>query len=329
MRYAHTLKRRGFTLIELLVVIAIIAVLVALLLPAVQQAREAARRSSCKNNLKQIGLALHNYHDTHGQFPPGAIYQPTTPGGAPENGRDAQWGATWVIMILPFLDQAPLYNQYNSSLIARTGNATTANNNVTRSTLVAWNCPSHPSVNSFLTQDFNGFAKGNYAGNTGAGGTFNRSDSRNGQIKGVFSAVEQYGAKFRDMLDGSSNTIAVGEIVKVDSGGDDRGAWGWVSGPLFSGRARQSPVRFFTPNSKEFYDCSPYSWNSTSQSVYNWRSTPDATGTTGGTGARSLHTGGVHFTLGDGSVRFISENVDQNTYLNLLSISDGNPIGDF
>src|SRR6476661_8060061 len=96
--------RRGFTLIELLVVIAIIAVLVALLLPAVQQAREAARRSQCKNNLKQIGLALHNYHDVNGCFPPAYI--------ADENGKPMH---SWRVLILPYLDQAALHTEYNFS----------------------------------------------------------------------------------------------------------------------------------------------------------------------------------------------------------------------
>ncbi|MBD3672419.1 MAG: DUF1559 domain-containing protein [Planctomycetaceae bacterium] len=331
MHVARTLKKRGFTLIELLVVIAIIAVLVALLLPAVQQAREAARRSSCKNNLKQLGLALHNYHDSHNQFPPGAIYQPLTPGGAPENGRDARWGATWVISLLPFIDQAPLYAQYDFTQIARTGNGTplTANNLVTRQKLVSMNCPSHPAVNTFLTQDFDGFAKGNYAASTGAGGTFNRNDSRNTQTRGLFSAVEQFGGNFSDMLDGSSNAIALGEIINVDSGGDDRGAWGWASGPLFSGRARTgTPERFLTPNSNDI-DCSPYAWNNSTARPVNLRNNPDCTGANAGTGARSFHTGGVHFTLGDGSVRFISENIDRTTYLNLLSVADGQPIGEF
>ncbi|MFH1301878.1 MAG: DUF1559 domain-containing protein, partial [Planctomycetota bacterium] len=116
--------KRGFTLIELLVVIAIIAILIALLLPAVQQAREAARRSTCKNNLKQIGLALHNYHDTHKVFPPGAIVTMIDTG----SGTSTQWtpwleagnttgagrhGTSWMLMILPFVDQANIYNKWN------------------------------------------------------------------------------------------------------------------------------------------------------------------------------------------------------------------------
>ncbi|MEQ9070724.1 MAG: DUF1559 domain-containing protein, partial [Gimesia chilikensis] len=104
----QTHRPRGFTLIELLVVIAIIAILIALLLPAVQQAREAARRTSCKNNLKQLGLGLHNYHDTHGCYPPGYIYRP----GASGN----QLGFGWVAMILPMIDQANLYNEFNFNL---------------------------------------------------------------------------------------------------------------------------------------------------------------------------------------------------------------------
>ncbi len=98
-------QARGFTLIELLVVIAIIAILISLLLPAVQQAREAARRSQCRNNMKQIGLAMHNYESTHGVFPSGRLERP----------GDTKW-VSWGVMILPYVDQAPLYNQYNQNL---------------------------------------------------------------------------------------------------------------------------------------------------------------------------------------------------------------------
>lgn len=98
-------RNAGFTLIELLVVIAIIAILIALLLPAVQQAREAARRTQCKNNLKQLGLALHNYHDTHSVFPPGLLGRCTTP----------DLNASGLVMLLPYIEQNNLYSQFNFS----------------------------------------------------------------------------------------------------------------------------------------------------------------------------------------------------------------------
>src|SRR5262245_10604170 len=111
-------RRKGFTLIELLVVIAIIAILIALLLPAVQQAREAARRTQCRNHLKQIGLALHNYESTHLLFPPSCINNPFSTGTIdgitfPDNEMTATTGFGWGAMLLPYLDQAPLYNQFN------------------------------------------------------------------------------------------------------------------------------------------------------------------------------------------------------------------------
>ena len=319
--------RRGFTLIELLVVIAIIAILIALLLPAVQQAREAARRSTCKNNLKQIGLALHNYHSTFNRLPPGAVWQGNggLGGPAPENGRDAGWGATWVVMLLPYADQAPLYAQYNSSLVARSTNAS-ASTSPLQQQLPFINCPSHPEVLTLLNQDFNGFAKGTYAGNAGAGRMLRLADYNNTTYRGPFSAVGQYGASFRDVTDGQSNAVMVAEIVKVNSGGDDRGAWGWCTGPLFSGQGNGGVA--MGPNSTQLMDSSPYSWNNTSNNNFNLRSNPDA-GNDSGVAARSYHTGGVQTVLMDGSVRFVSENINLLTWQHLLGIQDGNVLGEF
>lgn len=315
--------RRGFTLIELLVVIAIIAVLIALLLPAVQQAREAARRTQCKNNLKQLGLAMHNYHDVFNSFPPGAIW--TTVGTAPENSRDAAWGATWGVMILPYIEQGALADLYDSRLPARTGDADTPNNSVTRRHLAALNCPTHPGVDTFLTQDFNGFAKTTYSANAGAGTSMSRTDAT-GVRRGMFSAVQQRGSSFRDISDGSTNAIMLAETVKMDHSQDDRGAWGWVGGTLFSGRNSNG---ILTPNTTRTVDCTAYASNDTTNRIFNLRNNPDCANANAGMAARSYHTGGVQVVLGDGSTRFISESIDETTYLNLLSIADGNPLGEF
>ncbi len=319
-------RKRGFTLIELLVVIAIIAVLIALLLPAVQQARESARRTQCKNQLKQLGLAFHNYHDTFNQFPPGAVNLTSALQADRENGRHAGWGATWTIMLLPYFDQAPLYNLYDSTQVARSGNATTGNNRVARAKLAALSCPSHPAVNDRLTQDFDGFEKGTYAACVGSGRMLRLADFANNTTKGALSVVGMWGANFRDMTDGSSNVVLTGEIVKVSNTGDDRGAWAWSTGATFSGQGNGGGN--LGPNSRSLVDSSPYSSNDTANSVFNWRSNPDS-GNDSGVAARSFHTGGVHCGLGDGTVRFISENIDVTLYRNLLSISDGNTIGDF
>ena len=321
-------NRRGFTLIELLVVIAIIAILVALLLPAVQQAREAARRSSCKNNLKQLGLAMHNYHDVNRQFPPAAINLTAGPG--TENCRHADWGATWVLMTLPFIEENAMYDQYNFNERARTGNATSGNNQITRMRIDTMMCPSHPQNWSLLTQDFTGFEKGNYGANAGAGWLLEMDDFNNGSKRGPFSVVGQWGAKFRDITDGTSNTVLMSEIITGVGGGDDKGAWGWCSGPTFNGRNRcnGSTEYILTPNTERTTDCSHYASNNNSDGVFGKRNNPDRAAD-GGVAARSYHKGGVQATLADGTVRFISENIDSSIWMNLLAIGDGNVLGEF
>jgi prepilin-type N-terminal cleavage/methylation domain-containing protein/prepilin-type processing-associated H-X9-DG protein len=322
----------GFTLVELLVVIAIIGILIALLLPAVQAAREAARRAQCTNNLKQLALGLHNYESSYQSFPPGAVYLGTTnlTTSTGQICRDGNWGATWVVMVLPFIEQKPLADQYKPGMLARTGNATTANNIVTRTLLPALLCPTHPAVTTRFSQDFDGFAKGNYAGCAGGGQMVNYSHFTSAQYKGVFSVVGQYGARLRDITDGTSNVVMLSEICTLENGsaGDDRGAWGWCSGPIFSGQASCSGTRIFTPNTTQYMDCSQYAANNTGESKFNLRNDPDG-GTGAGVGARSFHAGGVNAALADGSVRFISDTVDQTNYLNLLSIGDGNPLKEF
>ncbi|TWU23391.1 hypothetical protein Pla52o_29270 [Novipirellula galeiformis] len=320
-------KRLGFTLVELLVVIAIIGVLVGLLLPAVQSAREAARRMQCSNNLKQIGLALHNYHDTFGTLPLGAHWK-TEPSGsaadtpAPESARDAGWGATWLVMILPFMEQQNLADQYDSRLPARHPD----NFDVVAAEMGIYRCPSHPIPSNRLTQDYDGFSKANYAGNSGAGRLLRRADATNSALAGIFHVLDRRAAGFRDVLDGTSNVAMTSEVMASNSTGDDRGAWAWATGPLYSGGTGSncSGTGFHTPNSKTRLDCSHYSSNDQTNVNFGWRSNADSLDA--GVAARSFHPGGVLMGLVDGSVRFMTESVDSTTYMNLLARSDGNPI---
>ncbi|HBL47774.1 MAG TPA: prepilin-type cleavage/methylation domain-containing protein, partial [Planctomycetaceae bacterium] len=274
-----------------------------------------ARRSTCKNALKQVGLALHNYHDSHRTFPPGAVWYGN--GSAPADGRHVSWGTTWVVQVLPFMDQSPLYNKYNMSLPAQSANSDTTDS-VLQATIPILRCPSQSGIDrSLLTQPADGnFSKISYAGSVGAGSMLNISDY-NGARRGIFSPIAQNGAKIRDITDGTSNAIMLGEIVVGTSTADDKGAWGWCTGALFSGRNSNG---ILTPNTTNVTDGTPYASNNTSDNNFNRRNNPDITGSGAGQGLRSSHVGGAHVTLADGSVRFISENVDQNTYLNLLSI---------
>lgn len=324
--------RAGFTLVELLVVIAIIGVMVGLLLPAVQAAREAARRMSCSNNVKQLALAMHNYHDTFNSFPAAAIWK-REPSGAtpatlpPENGRDAGWGATWVVMLLPFIEQGNLADQYDPTVPARHANNATVN--LTR--LAPMLCPSQPPTTN-LTQDHNGFAKGHYAGNAGAGRLLMRADANSSTLAGMFSVFHERGIQFRDAVDGTSNVALVGEIVTQSHTEDDRGAWGWCSGPLFTGGSGANctvvgaaATAAHTPNSRTMMDCSPYSSNNQTDVRFNIRSNPDRANT-GSVAARSYHPGGVMIGLADGSVRFVNESIDRQIYWNFLARADGNPV---
>ena len=203
-------QRRGFTLIELLVVIAIIAVLIALLLPAVQQAREAARRSQCKNNFKQIGVALHNYHDTFRVYQPGLynnINQWSTLAASERIG--------WLSALLPYIDQAPLYNQWQTAFAAGTNGLAFAGRFTVLPVLM---CPSDPNAGK-MSGWTNGFA-GNLllSGGARAWGVQNTAtDSAGGTPTGLFYTNSS--VAIRDVTDGTSNTIMSSEINLVPDGG--------------------------------------------------------------------------------------------------------------
>ena len=272
---------KGFTLIELLVVIAIIAVLIALLLPAVQQAREAARRTQCRNNLHQIGLALHNYHDTHSCFPPGVVSGTVT----------CQYHS-WMTMILPFVDESALYNAYNfdtinSDYYSKCATDAGENATVVQSLLAQYACPS--DTEPYVLCDAR---TTNYVGNFGTNKN-NSSSSDPGTGKGLFwlnSIV-----RLRDIRDGSSQSIAVGEAQS--------GVRAINHGPTWA-NGKSSNVLGTT--------YSPMNDTTSSNNLYSFV---------------SRHEGGAFFLFVDGQVRFLSENIDMATYRALSTIA-GNEIVD-
>ncbi len=304
-------QRRAFTLIELLVVIAIIAILIALLLPAVQQAREAARRSTCKNNLKQLGLGLHNYHDAHRVFPPNSN------GAAPNLPN----GFSWRVKILPFVDQAPLYNKFNSSL-----RITDPAHLVLCQTIIpVYLCPSDPSPSVKTDLHANWCFPGNSTGASGAtsstsvcdiaGNTYNTTAAvttysgicglhpDNGP-GGMFRRRQTFVTRFRDMTDGTSNVLAVGENSPKYN---PFSAWVPSDSPVPTTHAINSSSLLCGPTPCQY-------------PALGWPQT---------TASQSFHEGGAHFLLGDGSVHFMSENMDLSLYRQLAHMSDGLPTGGF
>lgn len=300
---------RGFTLIELLVVIAIIAILIALLLPAVQQAREAARRNTCRNNLKQIGLAFHNYLETHDVLPPGYI----------QTNLINRNEATWVSLILPYIDQTNLYNAADFNACFGCTSVGGTNFEIMSTAIPMLQCPTDLPVPSL---PFNVFARGNYAASNGIGPLISGFGiDASPPARGVVGAFDQNSAKkMRDFRDGSSNTVVASELRKVENGTDFRGVLHYPEGPFIhhnhtpnTNVPDQLRNSFCDANAKPPCTGTYTAWNNRDL-VYS---------------ARSLHDGGVHALLGDGAVRFISENIDLNTWQYLGMLNDGNSIGDF
>ncbi|MEK6259840.1 MAG: DUF1559 domain-containing protein [Planctomycetota bacterium] len=333
-------RLRGFTLIELLVVIAIIAVLIALLLPAVQQAREAARRTQCKNHLKQLGLALHNYHDVAEAFPPGynVIIAPPV--------RDHNTKSAFE-RLLPYLDQAPLFQSINQDTPMFMGPAgynaaiQTQNTALAATIIPGMLCPSsvgnkqdnylYPAnalspAGGFPTANctFRG-GRSDYSGVTGVLGTFANiaySGNAGGDREGAIPPGGTGGktSAMRDLQDGTSNTFLLGEktggiliyyrtqpapAAVQALGPTNGGAWAcslafehWIAGSLYDGSGSGGPCPI---------NCT------------NLRSV----------GHHSFHTGGCHFLMADGTVRFISENIHAYTFAGLITRRKGEVVGEF
>ena len=339
---------RGFTLIELLVVIAIIAVLVALLLPAVQQAREAARRAQCKNNLKQMGLAVHNYHETHLTFPVGANM---TTGG---------WGISFWVGLLPYLDQGPMFSKWDMI------DPSPSCNGFPQTGFVACNANNGALVNGFVLRTLmcpsstlpelcftlppnppnpnapNGLMVPTYAGIAGTVGTFGNftetrvgtgSDGRTLSRGGVVITAGfgvQVVARIRDITDGTTNVFMIGEqsdwlrdttnnLAPFDgrsSGWCDGLCYGWAMGSNGFGSPPWPPSGQFSLTTIIF----PPGTKNVAVGVGTLQ---------GNLPIRSVHAGGSQLLLTDGGVRFVSDSINYQTFQMLVTRDDGQVVGDF
>jgi len=306
-------RSHGFTLIELLVVIAIIAVLIALLLPAVQQAREAARSSQCKNNLKQIGLALQNYHDNCKAYPI-SLY-----GGYGDTARVGGWTQTsrswgWPVRVLPYIDQDPLYKR------ASPGNTTIAASGVMAIVIPAFLCPSDPQggvelqSNSYITGNV-ACGVSNYKGVMGSdwnwGAFLNNvvapGDSFTDNNGLLYTLDYRWYRKISSIKDGTAHTLAVGEtICNKNFAADGTGPGNnWVNAASTCATTAVPLNRFHSASTSA--------------------STPwDQRWSFG-----STHTGGAHFVMCDGAVRFVSNNIAMRTYRNLSTLDGHEVVGEF
>ena len=310
-------RATGFTLIELLVVIAIIAVLIALLLPAVQQAREAARRSQCKNNMKQLGLAVFNYEETFRCLPMGSYY-PT------------DWVPNWRAHLLPFLDQAPVYMRFNFGVSPFTSSNFRSGTEVLENlSMNVYVCPSSSLPTNVGGQNNPQNALMHmYVGIAGAypdpaGRTVGSASSYGGFYTNNGALLYNQITRMADFTDGSSNTMIIGEQSGRVAGQDLRSAYygGWC-GALFAG-----PVSDTNPGGSG-------GWSTGLTSIqYQINARTTAAGSDNpwdaNTVLNSYHVGGIHMLMGDGTVRFLSENTNMDTVRKLATRDDGTVVGEF
>jgi prepilin-type N-terminal cleavage/methylation domain-containing protein/prepilin-type processing-associated H-X9-DG protein len=339
---------RGFTLIELLVVIAIIAVLIALLLPAVQSAREAARRVQCTNNLKQLGLAMHNYHSAIGTFPIGvmgylsptyaASPRGTGNGNYPDGTPVGNHRRTWAFLILPYIEQGSMANAVNYSLPFNPPTGA-ANNTISESLIPTFACPSDPTVSQI---DQNNRREGNYVVNWG--NTHMMQDIQNVQYSlnpmpannpnsnpyppGAATQVSFLGAPFtfdksygiQTITDGTSNTLLMAEVIIGLTQFVNGKASYEHRGDIYNDDYNCAQFETYTPPNSSFPDyisggyCQyPYMYNPPCvvkpPPVFNT--------------SRSRHPGGANGLMADGSVKFFKDSINYITYRALGSTQGG------
>lgn len=350
----------GFTLIELLVVIAIIAILVSLLLPAVQQAREAARRTQCKNNLKQLGIALHNYHDVHGMFTPNGVAATTENTG----GRYRQAWLSWsgLGMLLPYIEQKNVYDNINWDYRWDNNNGGTQNNTMARTRISAYVCPSDPGADASYTANM---SPTSYCFSTGPASNWSM------RTNPVGFATLWKGSRVRDIKDGTSNTVAMAEAqIGLNTGSyaglpKPRKPWYRVvtgsrlqranntNGRVWRGQdgTHIAAINAYYDNCLAMYDAGS-GWNGSSDEQGRfwaagrvfwgpWVTTlvsPNAGPACDNDNSvtdmsvkepSSHHTGIVQVVLADGSVRAVSENIDQGTWMSVGSIRGGETLGEW
>jgi len=300
--------RHAFTLVELLVVIAIIGILIALLLPAVQAAREAARRAQCSSNLKQVGLVMHNYHDTFGSLPIGYIGDQT--------------GDGWVKGILPFIEQKVLFDRWKEAENYNNGGTNETEVCVVR--IPTLTCPSDTPA-----QWYKNIPQYNYAVNLG-NTTCMRLSPFNGVPFGLAPFHNENTAtnrcityKFRDITDGTSNCLLLMEVRQGMTSQDLRGLTWWGPG---SGVTAHYPPNTTVPDGINggFCQSNPQQ----GMPCQGYTSFNDATNPLN-ISSRSRHPGGVQVALADGSCRFVSQTIQITTWRNLSTMQDGQVVGEF
>jgi prepilin-type N-terminal cleavage/methylation domain-containing protein len=333
---ARPKARHGFTLIELLVVIAIIAILIGLLLPAVQKVREAAARMNCSNNLKQLGLALHNFHDVNERFPPGAARDQTPFGIAGTAGGG--WGSSWKVYILPYIEQDNIYKGWvfdgtgNGSGYQHAGNMALVHN----ITIKPYRCPSSAVPEFYATSNNNGSIQmfSSYMGISGAAGAAPYIDyysGGHGYASGHGILFANSKVTITSITDGTSNTMVVGEqsdhlrdanraAIPGSYGAiTSQGPHGWTMGA--------GQVNVGKAYTERVFNCTTIRYQINQFGMTN-------TGATGHNMGNNIplssnHAAGAMGLLADGSVKFLSESIPLTTLLGLADRDDGQVLGDF